>query len=247
MEPLLSIITVTFNARDTIAPTLRSVVEQSMTDWELIIVDGASTDNTLQIVEQFNISHLKVVSEKDRGIYDAMNKGLKLATGRYVLFLNAGDSFHNGDVLQRFASAALANPGAGLIYGQTVVVDANRNVVAPRHLTAPEVLTLQSFANGMLVCHQAFFALRELAVPYELRYTLSADYLWCLEILKKSKLNVYLGPEPIIDFLDGGATTKNHVKSLKQRFEIMCRNFGTFPTIFRHIKFALRALRRNMK
>lgn len=244
MTPLLSIITVTFNAQDTVGHTVKSIVEQTGGNWELLIIDGASTDNTLEIVRSIAGDKAIILSEKDKGIYDAMNKGLALARGRYVLFLNAGDSFHDVDVLKRFEEAASLNPDAGVIYGQTVLVDNDRKVVGQRHLNAPEVLEVDSFANGMVVCHQAFFARRDLTEPYDLRYTLSADYLWCLKVLQRSTLNVYLGHQPIIDFLVGGATAKNHFRSLRQRFRIMCRHYGSLPTVARHIKFLFRAIKR---
>ena len=160
MEPLFTIITVTFNAAGVIKPTLESVAAQDCDDFELLVIDGASTDDTVALVNAAAIAGTRVLSEKDRGLYDAMNKGIGLARGRYLIFLNAGDAFAAPNVLSRLREAANDDPG--VLYGQTVLIDDARQVVGKRHLTAPDVLTVDSFKRGMLVCHQAFVARRDL-------------------------------------------------------------------------------------
>ena len=202
MEPLFSIITVTWNAAEMIGPTLQSVQRQTFSDYEMLIIDGASSDDTLNIVNAASIASLRVFSEPDKGLYDAMNKGIARARGRYIIFLNAGDAFADDTVLARLALFKSDNPG--VIYGQTQLVNAQRCVVGKRHLTAPRHLTAASFLNGMLVCHQAFVARRDLVPEYDLRYRLSADYDWCIKVLKRSPLNSYAGDEPIISYLADG-------------------------------------------
>lgn len=239
MHPLFSIITITYNAADTVEPTLRSIAEQTCKLYEHLVIDGASTDNTLQLVNRAANPLTTIVSEPDRGLYDAMNKGLARAIGDYVIFLNAGDSFHSPDTLQLIADAAMDNDYPGIIYGQTDIVDSDRRRIGPRHLTAPEVLELKSFADGMVVCHQAFVALRKITEPFDLRYRFSADYEWCLRCLRKSRRNQYIDAV-LIDYLNEGVTTRNHRKSLLERFKIMCRYYGTLPTVARHFKFLFR-------
>lgn len=239
MKPLFSIITITYNAEATIEPTLRSIAEQTCKLYEHLVIDGASTDNTLQLVNRAANKLTTIVSEPDRGLYDAMNKGLARAQGDYVIFLNAGDSFHSSDTLQLIADAAMDHDYPGIIYGQTDIVNADRRRIGPRHLTAPEVLEFKSMANGMVVCHQAFVALRKITEPFDLRYRFSADYEWCLRCLKKSKRNQYIDAV-LIDYLNEGVTTRNHRKSLIERFKIMCRYYGTLTTMLRHIKFLFR-------
>ena len=112
-QPLFSIITITFNAATTLPATLRSVEEQTFTNYEYIVVDGASRDNTVALVEASQLP-VRMVSEPDKGLYDAMNKGLKMATGEYLIFLNAGDSFHAPDTLQRVAEA-IGNNRPGVV------------------------------------------------------------------------------------------------------------------------------------
>jgi len=186
-----------------------------------------------------------VWSEPDKGLYDAMNKAIDHAQGQYLIFLNAGDSFATLETLARIALKAQDSPD--VIYGQTQLVDAQRKVVGMRHLTAPSSLDWQSFKDGMLVCHQAFVARRELCPPYDLQYRFSADYDWCIKVLKQSKSTAYVGDEPIISFLTDGLTTKNHKKSLRERYRIMCHYYGTCATTLRHVKFAFRHLTRKFR
>ena len=244
MQPLFSIITVTWNAEKVIAPTLQSVREQTGVDYEYLIIDGASTDGTLQLVRDANISGIRIFSEPDKGLYDAMNKGIDRSMGKYLIFLNAGDSFTSSDTLVRLAEKSQTSPG--VIYGQTQLVDSRRQVVGKRHLTAPATLTADSFKQGMLVCHQAFIARRDLVPHYDLRYRFSADFDWCIRVLQQSPGNVYAGAEPIISFLTDGLTTQHHKASLKERYRIMCHYYGTWPTIMRHIGFLPRYLRRRL-
>ena len=236
-QPLFSIITITFNAATTLPATLCSVKEQTFTNYEYIVVDGASRDNTVALVKASQLP-VRMVSESDKGLYDAMNKGLKMATGEYLIFLNAGDSFHAPDALQRVAEA-IGDNRPGVVYGETAIVDADRNFLMMRRLQAPEKLTWRSFSNGMLVCHQAFIARRDIAPMYDLQYRYSADVDWCIRCMKQTDelLNTHL---TLIDYLNEGETTRHHRASLKERFAVMCHHYGTLPTVLRHIGFALR-------
>lgn len=242
-EPLISIITVCRNAADVIKPTLDSVACQSFKNFEFIIVDGDSTDSTISTINAHPVVVDRLVSEPDEGIYDAMNKGRYMASGKYLMFLNAGDSLHSPDTLRDIARAAEDNDYPGIIYGDTVIVAPDRTPLAPRHLPLPEKLTLQSFAEGMTVCHQAFIALRIITSPFDTRYKLSADYDWCIRCLQRSRLNVLL-PEILVDYLYAGESTRHRRRSLMERFRIMCFYYGTLSTIRRHLTFIPRRLRR---
>ncbi len=244
MNPIFSIITVTFNAAKVIQPTLDSIKEQDFCDFEHLIVDGASNDNTLEIARNAEIPQMRIYSEPDNGLYDAMNKSIALAKGQFLIFLNAGDSFASKESLRHLSEHA--TPGTDIIYGQTQIVNNKREVIGKRHLTAPKHLTADSFKHGMLVCHQAFVTRRDIAPLYDLNYRFSADFDWCIKCLKKSRKNSYVGDTPIIDFLTDGLTDKYHKKSLKERFDIMCKNYGTITTILLHISFIPRYLLRNI-
>ncbi len=244
MNPLFSIITVTWNAAGVIGPTIKSVERQTSSDYELLIIDGASTDDTLAIVGRASIAGLRVFSEPDNGLYDAMNKGIARARGRYLVFLNAGDTFADDAVLARLSLLAGSNPG--VIYGQTQLVNSQYQVVGRRHLTAPKHLTAGSFLNGMVVCHQAFVARRDLVPDYDLRYRLSADYDWCIRVLQASRANAYAGDQPIISYLAEGMTTRHHRASLWERYRIMCRHYGTGRATVAHLGFIPRYLKRRL-
>lgn len=239
--PKFSVITVCYNAEATIEDTIQSVISQTYHHVEYIIVDGASKDRTMDIVNRYREHIAIVVSERDKGLYDAMNKGIGLATGDYLCFLNAGDSFHEDDTLQQMVHSIHTPQLPDVLYGETELVDHEGHFLRMRRLSAPEVLTWKSFRQGMLVCHQAFFPRRDLVMPYDLRYRFSADFDWCIKIMKKSKVlhNTHL---TLIDYLAEGMTTRNHKASLKERFRIMTRHYGWTSTLAFHLWFVLRLL-----
>lgn len=239
--PKFSVITVCYNAEATLEDTIQSVISQTYHHVEYIIVDGASKDRTMDIVNRYRDRIAVVVSEPDKGLYDAMNKGIRLATGDYLCFLNAGDSFHEDDTLQQMVHSIHSLQLPDVLYGETELVDHEGHFLRMRRLQAPEHLTWKSFRQGMLVCHQAFFPRRDLVMPYDLRYRFSADFDWCIKIMKKSKVlhNTHL---TLIDYLAEGMTTRNHQASLKERFRIMARHYGWASTVAHHAWFALRLL-----
>lgn len=240
---LFSIITITFNASGELPATMASVAEQDFKDFEHLIVDGASTDDTLEVARRLGTPSLRILSERDKGLYDAMNKGLRMARGKYVVFLNAGDAFSRPDVLGLYAQAAEGNPK--IIYGDTEIVDSDRKVLGPRHLSAPEKLSFDSFKKGMLVCHQAFVVRRDIAPAYDLSYRFSADYDWTLRCLEKTVPQECVNLHTVaIHYLTAGTTDKNKIASLKERFHIMRRHFGLSSTMAHHAAFFIRAFRR---
>lgn len=246
MDPLISVITVTFNAAPVLEPTMLSVAQQTFRNFEHLIVDGASKDNTLDIARKFGTENLTIFSKKDTGIYHGMNRGLKLAKGKYVLFLNAGDRFASPETLQIYAEEA--EKGADIIYGDTVIVDENGEILRKRHLSAPAKLTVESFKQGMLICHQAFMVRKELAPPYSKEYRFSADYDWTINCIKAGNPDRYINlNETVIHYLDNGATEKNKITSLKERYRIMSHHYGAVSTFFRHLSFLPRALHRKLK
>lgn len=241
--PLISIITVTYNASEVIGKTMDSLREQTFKDFEHIVIDGASSDDTVKIVESYELPQTRVVSEPDKGLYDAMNKGLRQARGKYLLFLNAGDACHNPQTLSDYAEIAKEN--ADIIFGDTIIVDDKGQKIADRHLSAPEKLTRKSFASGMLICHQAFMVKKELAPEYDLNYRFSADYDWCIKCIGNSAPDKCVNLNRVtIKYLSDGLTDKNKWASLKERFRIMKRHYGLASAIWQHFTFIFRALRR---
>ncbi|MCM1291761.1 MAG: glycosyltransferase [Prevotella sp.] len=242
-SPLISIVTITYCAANVLTPTLESVSAQNFDDYEHIIVDGASPDNTLDVANKLRTPKTKILSEPDNGLYDAMNKGLKTARGKYIIFLNAGDSFSSKNTLSHYAELCQSN--ADIIYGDTDIVDADRRFIAHRHLSAPKSLSFKSFSSGMLICHQAFMVRKELTPLYDLKYRFSADFDWCIKCIKNADpLKCINLNEVTIHYLNDGLTDHNKLKSLKERFNIMCKHYGYLPTFARHLSFIPRAISR---
>ena len=239
-----SVITICYNAAATIERTLRSVTGQSWTDKEYIIIDGASKDSTMEIIDRYRGKVDILVSEPDKGLYDAMNKGLRLATGDYVLFMNAGDRFHEDTTLEQIAAQVQKlDKLPGVIYGNTALTNMAGEIYGMRRLSPPERLDWKSFKNGMLVCHQAFYARRDLAEPYDTKYRFSADVDWCIRVMKKAETlhNTHL---IVADYLEDGSgvTIDNRKASLKERFAIMRKYYGLPSTLMHHAWFAVRLL-----
>lgn len=242
-KPLISIITVTYNAENVIGKTMQSLKEQSFADYEHLIIDGASKDKTLDRIKEFGLSRTVIFSEPDKGLYDAMNKGLKRAIGKYVVFLNAGDTFLNSGSLALYANAAVKEPH--IIYGDTVLVNEDGKFLDKRHLSAPQFLTKDSFSKGMLICHQAFMVRKDLTTDYDTNYRFSADYDWCVKCIMKADTNKCINLNtPTIAYLSEGLTDQNKFKSLRERFQIMASHYGLLTTVYRHFQFIFRALRR---
>ena len=239
--PKFSIITVTFNAGKVLEDTIMSVIAQTYKGIEYIIVDGGSKDNTLDIVNKYKEHIDQAISEPDKGLYDAMNKGIRMATGDHLCFLNAGDKLHDCNTLLQIVETLKDKELPDVIYGETAIVDENGNFLHMRRLSTPEQLNWKSFKQGMLVCHQAFLAKRELTLkePYDLQYRFSADFDWCIRVMKKAKClhNTRL---ILIDYLNEGMTTRNHKASLKERFRIMAKHYGWVSAILYHCWFVIR-------
>lgn len=238
--PRFSIITVTYNAQAGLEDTLTSVAAQTYEDVEQIVIDGGSTDDTPVIIERNRHRIHTLVVEPDKGLYDAMNKGIKLATGDYVCFLNAGDTLHSVHTLTEVARSIGPDNLPDVIYGETQIVDADRRFLHMRRLRAPERLNWKSFRQGMLVCHQAFFA--RMPVPeYDLQYRFSADFDWCIRVMKHAK-TLHNTRLILIDYLNEGITTANHKASLRERFRIMVHHYGWMSTVLHHAWFVVRQI-----
>ena len=189
---------------------------------------------------------INCLSEPDHGIYDAMNKGLQMATGQYVLFLNAGDRLHAPDTLSRLAAIVIQDsPSPAAIFGHTNIVDKQGTFLRHRRLEPSDGMTWKDLRHGMLVCHQALLVSIDIArkTPYDLRYRFSADYDWairCLRIAEERELPLIHTPLTISDYLNQGATTRNHRKSLLERLRIMGNHYGWGTAFTEHLWFIIR-------
>ena len=252
----ITYVTITYNAAAVLQPTLNSVLQQDYPHIVHLIIDGASTDDTLKLVDDYiarsnaaeNGHSVQVTSEPDKGIYDAMNKGLRSADGDYVCFLNAGDFLPSSDTASKIAQQVAAAGGSpAVLYGDTDIVDGEGRFLHHRRLAPPENLSWRSFRQGMLVCHQAFYARTDFAIatPYDMQYRYSADVDWCIRVMKAAeKENVPLLNLKMVvaNYRQEGQTTLHHRESLLERYRVMEHHYGRLQTLLLHSWFAVRAL-----
>ncbi|MFN3528708.1 MAG: glycosyltransferase family 2 protein [Bacteroidia bacterium] len=239
MKPaLLSVITVTYQAAAVLQRTLQSVADQDYPYIEHILVDGASTDGTLEMIREGAGTHpqLRFISEPDKGLYDAMNKGLTMAQGDYVLFLNAGDEFADDHLVTELFEAY---SGADVMYGHALVVDLDGRPMGLRLPYPPEKLHWKSLQWGMSVCHQAFIIRRELAVEYDLQYRICADIDWMIRSLKDCTYNVYSG-QVICRFLADGLSSQHRRSAWKERYRVLNKHYGWFVNLLNHVLIVFR-------
>jgi len=232
--PKISIVTIVYNDVKHLETTIQSVVGQDYFNIEYIIIDGGSTDGSVDLIRKYSQKIQHWISEPDKGIYDAMNKGLKAANGDYILFLNSGDKLYHAQLFNQLFSD-FGDDWPDVIYGETMIVAEDGSEIGLRRLKAPETLTWKSLKNGMLVCHQSFIASTNIVPAYNLKYRLSADYEWMLKTLKAAK-STQNCQQIIAGFLDGGTSKKNIQASLKERFNIMVQHYGFFQTLVKHLE-----------
>lgn len=184
---VFSIVTVSYNAEKLVESTVRSIISQTFRDYEFIVIDGGSTDNTLSILEMYKDRIDILISETDKGIYDAMNKAINLASGKYINFMNCGDSFADESVLCNIALNVHNSPD--VIYGKTIL-----NTSVGKYMSTPSVKIGDSILKNMPFCHQSSFVRLELAKkhPFDLQYKVSADYNMFLQLFNEGCIFYYV-------------------------------------------------------
>lgn len=256
MKPKVSVITITFNAGRFLQKTIESIINQSNKDFEYLIIDGGSKDNTLDIIQQYENEHFtsmeeaqkreettskKIVwiSEPDKGLYDAMNKGMHLAHGDFVWFINAGDKIYDDTTMQTVVDIIDNNSSCDVVYGQSIIIDEEDNIRGERHKIAPKNLTKKSLLNGLVVCHQSILVRKNIAPDYDIKYRISADYDWVCKVLAKSRQNCYID-KYISRFMIAGVSAQQRKKSWLERYDSMKKHFGLLPTLWAHCKIILK-------
>ena len=248
MNPKFSIITIVYNGEYFIEGTMQSVLNQTFPDYEYIIIDGASKDSTVSLIQDFapqtpkgGSPIFKWISEPDKGLYDAMNKGLRLAIGDFLLFLNAGDRLFESTTLEKIATAC--TPTTDILYGETMLVDDTRRHIGTRtDITVqklPEKLSWKSMRLGMVVCHQSFLPARKIAPQY-IDNNLAADIDWVIKCLKSAE-TVTNTHTIISEYLMGGVSKKKHQQSLRDRYAVLKTHFGAVDNFLNHILITFRA------
>lgn len=227
-----SIITVCFNSDKTIRDTIESVLSQQYSDIEYIIINGASTDKTQAIINEYADCIDVVVNELDRGIYDAMNKGLSLATGDWIGFLNADDFYSDKSVLCTIAEQFQASPDSDLVYGDVIFVDQKNQSQVIRHYRSANFKAWK-LRFGRMPPHPGTFITRrayESVGKYSLEYQISADYEMFVRLLLVHRFKLTRLDRVLVKMRAGGLSTSGIRSSFILNQEIIkaCRNNGVY-------------------
>ncbi len=225
----VSIITVAFNAAGTIADTLESVSVQTHSAFEHIVVDGGSTDGTLKIVERHGAHVTRLISEPDHGIYDAMNKGLRLARGEIIGFLNADDVYADNQVLER-VSAVMEKEGVDALFGDAEFVRADKPQQIIRRYRSDRFCS-KRLAWGWMPAHPTLFLKREIYDrfgSFKTDYRIAGDFELVARIFRGGKLTYRYLPEVMVRMRTGGISTGGWRQTLLLNREVLraCRENG---------------------
>lgn len=206
-SPLISIITVVYNGKDFIEETILSVINQSYKNVEYVIIDGGSNDGTIDIIKKYDKFIDYWISEKDCGIYDAMNRGIEASTGDWLNFLNAGDSFVNDSVLERlfYKQEQIAD----LVYGAATIYNSDGEIITtiqPKKFTKFNLF----FWTTRVLCHQSVFIRKECTSKYSLQYRLKGELNWYFDLLKTVKTS-FISGFPIVKYSLGGLGDTKYV------------------------------------
>ena len=230
-SPLLSVVTVTYNAEQFLEQTIKSVIEQNYKFIEYIIIDGASSDNTIKIINQYEQSIDYWISEPDKGIYDAMNKAISIAKGEWINFLNAGDQYTANDtvsdVFEQLKESSI------LICGGTNSVDGTQQLQYQE-----KALDLSHIWKKMLCSHQAMFVKTELMKKhnFNIHYQYSADVDFFMK-LSLSDDNFQIIDKYIINFLIDGCSQENHTKAHLEVLDIISKKIPRIEDLYQHTSF----------
>jgi len=255
-----SIIIVSYNTKKNFIKTLNSIKKQTYKKYEIIIIDGLSTDGTADLIRKNIDKKIRFLIERDSGIYDAMNKGLKLSTGDFVWFLHAGDTIPTPQTLEHSINNILYKNKSDIqsdgfdnidfIYGKVKIKSVENDTISfsDYHKIAPTEKQLsnlgyKNFLEGMVICHQAMLVRREIAPLYDLDFRLAGDIDWSIRLFKeirkrkknKEQIRVRQSEIMIAHFLAGGISTSQKKKSLQERFQIFQKHIGFVGAVWQHL------------
>ncbi len=247
----ISIVTICYNNENDIRPTIESVVNQTYQNIEYIVIDGASNDNTVSIISEYQRKISRFISEPDNGIYDAINKGIKVATGDVVGLIHAGDELFDNSVIEKI-SGYFKSKNIDALYGHSMIYSQDGNRIV--RINKSPKFNLKLFRMGWFPSHQSFYAKKELFDKfgyYNLKYKIAADYELILRFLYIQKVKVHLLDNYIVKFKLGGTSSSSMKNIIKHNRECVAAwkdnkltiPFYTLPfKLVRKIKQFIRAL-----
>lgn len=224
----ITVITICRNAENVIEKTIKSVLAQDYMNIEYIIVDGASTDNTIKIIKEYaKDSSIRYISEKDGGIYNAMNKGVRMSTGDYIIFENAGDIFKDKKVISDVV-LCMKKIVADIYYGNCIKIIDGEKIVLKL-----DKGKLKALLKGSMPCHQSIFASKKLLekYPFDESYTIRSDFDWLLKCKKSRARFCYINR--IICVFDGNGLSMRRSKKRKLDIETQRSVQTHFPFLYR--------------
>lgn len=242
----ISIITVCFNAKDTIEETFLSVINQTYKNFEYIVIDGASSDGTLEIIDKYKENISYILSESDKGVYEAMNKGLKRATGDFIFFLNANDAFYDEHILEKVVQTLKENPERKILFGDISRVSEDKKTKTIEKYA--KVQNVFYFINNN-ICHQCIFyhkSLFEQFGGYSEEYQIFSDWDFNIKCMSKNNVpSIYL-PIPIANFQMGGICTNNgkYKKIYREEHEkLIQKHFSDISFIINSDKYLMKTFK----
>ena len=246
--PLITIITVVFNDAINLKKTIDSIICQTSDDIEYVIIDGGSTDGTLKVIQDHNENIDYWQSESDKGTYDAMNKGIKASTGKYLLFLNAGDCFTGKNVVNCLVKDIRKNYEPDILYGSTNILSENGDKIkelAPLRFSS---INLTLFGTRT-VCHQSIITKKTITSYFDIDYKIKGDLAWYYDILKNvTRPHVVRVDYAISSYLLGGISDNQIVNNIKERIRVVFNKKGlvwlviSLPTMLLPVLFRIKKL-----
>lgn len=228
-RPLFSIITVVYNGEQFIGTTIQSVKSQTCENYEYIIIDGSSSDKTLDIIKDNKHNVSFILSEKDNGIYDAMNKGASIARGQFLLFLNAGDTFSSNSVLSEIEKMVFDSEKIpDVIIGSTTIFSAHgKRIKLLKPLNFSKLFL--NMLNTRVVCHQSILVNRSSFLPYSTLYRIKGDLNWYYDLLNNGRCsNIMYVDSSISNYTLGGLSNCNLKLSYKEQLAVTFRQNNCF-------------------
>ena len=232
----VTVATVCYNSIDTIEDTIRSVISQTYDEVEYIIVDGASDDGTMAVVDRYKDVHgIVTLSEPDKGLYDAMNKATGLATGDYILFMNSGDIFADENVIKDLS--AVLEEGHDLVFGNVIRKKPHGQIIEKYH-GRHKIMSM--LLQGRMMCHQSIFTRTDIMKQYgfDLKYSITADYDFIMRLMHDKRDLVYVyRTVTVVDNIEGISSSKDNVSIMRQQDDDSLKaNFPVWYMIVTPIK-----------